>query len=59
MIHGHSIVPAIEERSNRIGLDTGAFASGRLSAIGIEGAERWFLQAEGDEDAAGATEMLD
>lgn len=44
VIHGHTIVEQIDERPNRIGLDTGAFASGRLSAIGIEGSERWFLQ---------------
>ena len=28
---------------NRIGIDTGAFATGKLTAIGIEGSERWFL----------------
>ena len=57
VIHGHSISPAIEERKNRVGLDTGAFASGRLSAMGIESADRWFLQAEGAaDDPAG---MLD
>jgi serine/threonine protein phosphatase 1 len=44
VIHGHTIVDEIDERPNRIGLDTGAFASGRLSAIGIEGSDRWFLQ---------------
>ena len=54
VIHGHSISPTIEERRNRIGLDTGAFASGRLSAMGIEGADSWFLQAEGAvDDTAG------
>lgn len=43
IVHGHSITEAVEERPNRIGIDTGAFASGRLTAIGIEGTERWFL----------------
>lgn len=43
VVHGHSITEDIDLRSNRIGIDTGAFASGRLSAIGLEGAERWFL----------------
>ena len=28
---------------NRIGIDTGAYASGRLTAIGLEGDERWYL----------------
>ena len=43
VVHGHSITEDIDERPNRIGIDTGAFASGRLTAIGLEGDERWFL----------------
>lgn len=43
VVHGHSITEDIDVRSNRIGIDTGAFASGRLTAIGLEGEERWFL----------------
>ena len=43
VVHGHSITEDIDERSNRIGIDTGAFASGRLTAIGLEGDERWYL----------------
>lgn len=44
IIHGHSVTREIDEQTNRIGIDTGAYASGCLSAIGIEGYERWFLQ---------------
>jgi len=33
-------------RAGRIGIDTGAYASGRLTAIGLEGAERWFLEVQ-------------
>lgn len=43
VVHGHSITDDVDEQPNRIGIDTGAFASGRLTAIGLEGAERWFL----------------
>jgi serine/threonine protein phosphatase 1 len=43
VVHGHSISEEVEIRSNRIGIDTGAYASGRLTAIGLEGEERWFL----------------
>ncbi len=43
VVHGHSIVDAVEERANRIGIDTGAFASGKLTAVGLEGSERWYL----------------
>ncbi len=45
IIHGHSISEEVEIQSNRIGIDTGAYASGRLTAIGLEGTERWFLTA--------------
>jgi len=44
VVHGHSIRPEVEIRHNRIGLDTGAYRSGRLSAIGLEGSARWVLQ---------------
>lgn len=44
VIHGHSVSEDIDLQANRIGVDTGAFASGRLSAVGLEGSERWFLQ---------------
>jgi serine/threonine protein phosphatase 1 len=43
VVHGHSITEEIDERPNRIGIDTGAFASGRLTAIGLEGDRRWYL----------------
>jgi serine/threonine protein phosphatase 1 len=44
VVHGHTIVNAPEERPNRIGVDTGAYRSGVLTAIGLERSERWFLQ---------------
>jgi serine/threonine protein phosphatase 1 len=44
VVHGHTIVEAPEERSNRIGIDTGAFATGRLTALVLDGTERRFLQ---------------
>lgn len=43
VVHGHTIRDEVEERSNRIGIDTGAYASGRLTAIGLEGTDRWYL----------------
>lgn len=43
VVHGHSITEEVEVRHNRIGIDTGAYLSGRLTAIGLEGGERWFL----------------
>jgi serine/threonine protein phosphatase 1 len=52
IVHGHSVSPQVDEQSNRIGIDTGAFVSGRLTAIGLEGAERWFLSADGEKGSA-------
>jgi len=43
VVHGHSITDDIDERGNRIGIDTGAFASGKLTAIALESDERWYL----------------
>ena len=45
VVHGHTITHEVDERVNRIGIDTGAYRSGRLTALAIEGAERWFLSA--------------
>lgn len=44
VVHGHTISEEIDERPNRIGLDTGAYWSGVLTAVGLEMNERWFLQ---------------
>ena len=43
VVHGHTIRDEVEERANRIGIDTGAYATGRLTALGLEGSDRWFL----------------
>jgi serine/threonine protein phosphatase 1 len=45
VVHGHTIVDQPEEHPNRIAMDTGAYRTGKLSAIGIEGRDRWFIQA--------------
>jgi serine/threonine protein phosphatase 1 len=44
IVHGHTITEEVERRPNRIGIDTGAYASGRLSALAIEGTTSWTLQ---------------
>lgn len=43
IVHGHSISTGVDERMNRIGIDTGAYRTGVLTALGVEGEERWFL----------------
>ena len=47
IVHGHTISDGVEERSNRIGIDTGAYQSGVLTAVAVEDDRRWFL-ATGD-----------
>ena len=37
IVHGHTPVRTLDIRSNRINIDTGAFATGRLTCIVIEG----------------------
>lgn len=43
VVHGHSIRPEPDIKHNRIGIDTGAYASGRLTCLRIDGDERDFL----------------
>lgn len=52
VVHGHTIVERVEERPNRIAIDTGAYHSGVLTALAIEDRQRWFLTGneEGDTD---------
>ncbi|MCY7339089.1 MAG: metallophosphoesterase [Sphingomonas bacterium] len=47
VVHGHTISHRVDERDNRIGLDTGAYRSGVLTAMGVEGSGRWYLQTGG------------
>lgn len=47
IVHGHTIQSDIDEWPNRIGIDTGAYRSGVLSAIVLEGAERYYLKTGG------------
>ena len=46
VVHGHTISEEVEERPNRIGIDTGAYQTGVLSALAIEGDRRWYLQTK-------------
>lgn len=43
VVHGHTISAEPELLSWRIGIDTGAYSSGRLTALGLEGDRRWIL----------------
>lgn len=47
VIHGHTITKEPDIGSNRIGVDTGCYQSGRLTAIVLEGASRRFIHSDG------------
>jgi serine/threonine protein phosphatase 1 len=43
VVHGHTISRAVDEQPNRIGIDTGAYVNGVLTALAIEDSKRWYL----------------
>jgi serine/threonine protein phosphatase 1 len=43
VVHGHTISIGVDERTNRIGIDTGAYRTGTLTALAIEEDRRWYL----------------
>jgi serine/threonine protein phosphatase 1 len=43
VVHGHTIRPEVEIRPNRIAIDTGAYRTGVLTALAIDGNENWLL----------------
>jgi serine/threonine protein phosphatase 1 len=45
VVHGHTITEGIDIRSNRLGIDTGAYRTGRLTALVLEGESRRIIQA--------------
>ena len=49
VVHGHTPSVAPEIRPNRIGIDTAAYATGRLTCLVLERAEQRFLYAGADD----------
>ena len=58
IVHGHTIFEDVEQRPNRIGIDTGAFRYGRLTALVLDGETRRYIQAV-DRDGDIAIEQWD
>lgn len=46
VVHGHSVTDSPELKSNRIGIDTGAYASDTLTCLILEGDSRHFISTE-------------
>jgi serine/threonine protein phosphatase 1 len=45
IVHGHTIFEEVEDARTRIGIDTGAYRTGRLTALVLEGSARRIIQA--------------
>ncbi len=45
VVHGHTITDEPDIQNNRMGIDTGAYRTGTLTAVGLEGERRWFLKS--------------
>lgn len=54
IVHGHTISQEVDVLPHRIGLDTGAYASDKLTAMGFEGDGRWTLQTCADDARRGS-----
>ena len=54
VVHGHTILESPHVSPLRISLDTGAYASGLLTAVGLEGTARWLISVQGEPAAAAA-----
>jgi len=50
VVHGHTIREEPEDCGNRIGIDTGAYMSGRLTALRLEGTSRRYIEARENAD---------
>jgi serine/threonine protein phosphatase 1 len=47
VVHGHTIFDEPQVRGNRIGIDTGAYRRGVLTALMVDGTQRYWLQQRG------------
>lgn len=56
VVHGHTVNGTVVLKENRIGIDTGAYASGILTALRIEGAKTSIIQSTGEPDPKYSTE---
>lgn len=52
VVHGHTTTDRPFLGRNRIGIDTGAWRTGRLTALGLEGTSRWLIEATANEQGA-------
>ena len=56
VVHGHTIADEPQLCGNRIGIDTGAYRTGCLTALGLEGENRWLIEARDENGAIRVTQ---
>jgi serine/threonine protein phosphatase 1 len=59
IVHGHTITRDPVLRANRMGIDTGAYFSGVLTALGLEGTDHWLLQTQPTDEDEGGEQTYD
>lgn len=60
VVHGHSVRESGPDiHPNRIGIDTGAYRTGRLTAIGVEDGQFWPLMTSPSQARGGADDRAD
>ncbi|MBX7535524.1 metallophosphoesterase [Qipengyuania sp. GH1] len=59
VIHGHTIFEEVEDTQHRVGIDTGAFRTGRLTALMLEEDRREIIQAVTAENGTIVIEKVD
>ena len=57
VVHGHTIFDDVDNGEHRIGVDTGAFRTGRLTALVLEGDSRRTLQSVANDTGAITVEL--
>jgi len=55
IVHGHTITNEVEYHPNRIGIDTGAYATGTLTCLVLEGKEQRLIQTRPNGGPAGGS----
>jgi serine/threonine protein phosphatase 1 len=55
IVHGHSETNRVEMRRNRINIDTAAYVSDELTALGLQGSSRWLVSTLDAVDAEPAS----
>ncbi len=54
VVHGHSIVPDLDVRTNRIAVDTGCYRGGMLTALVLQGVSKGKITVRGPDQGSGA-----